>query len=63
MAAIPPPNPNANDSAACLRKQRHDSENTAWTILRKRRARGAERLRVYECSECNGWQLTKMVAV
>lgn len=60
MTAIPPPNPNANDRAACLRKRRYRHVLLAIAQAEKYEAEGAPPLRAYHCRECDGWHLTKM---
>lgn len=60
MAAIPPPNPRANDVAACQRKRRY-SPWAAYRRIAELKATGVN-VRAYECSHCTWLHLTKMGA-
>lgn len=61
MSRVPPPNPEADDIAACRRKRRYRDRDEAIYSRQHRQAAGAPKLRVYACPCCRGFHLTKWI--
>lgn len=50
------------DPRACACKHRYPDETSARAVARKRKAAAGVELRVYACTDCGGYHLTKLGA-